>query len=118
MSDSEPVLFVIDTESHELVRTVALEGATVPAQIARFSPEGHVLLITSVRGGTATLIDALFGRQLTVPVGKQPMDGTFDDGKLFVACQGDGSIHVIDVAQRQWLRSFAAGTGCETLGFF
>ena len=118
VSDSEPVLFFIDTASHELVRTVALEGATVPAQIARFSPDGRVLLVTSVRGGTATLIDPPFGRQLTVPVGKQPMDGTFHDGKLFVACQGDGSIHVIDVAERHWLRSFAAGTGCETLGFF
>jgi DNA-binding beta-propeller fold protein YncE len=114
VSDSEPVLFFIDTASHELVRSVALEGATVPAQIARFSPDGRVLLITSVRGGTATLIDAPFGRQLTLPIGKQPMDGTFHDGKLFVACQGD----VIDLAERRWLRAFAAGTGCETLGFF
>lgn len=118
VADSEPVLFFIDVPSHELVKTVALEGATVPAQIARFSPDGRVLLITSLRGGTATLIDPPFGRQLKVPVGKQPMDGTFHADKLFVACQGDGSIHVIDVAHRQWLRSFAAGTGCETLGFF
>jgi YVTN family beta-propeller protein len=118
VSDTEPVLFVFDAASHELIRTVALEGATVPAQIARFSPDGRVLLITSVRGGTATLIDPPFGRQVTLPVGKQPMDGTFHDGLLFVACQGDGSIHIIDVAERRWLRSFAAGTGCETLGFF
>jgi DNA-binding beta-propeller fold protein YncE len=118
VSDTEPVLFFIDTASHELVRTVALEGATVPAQIARFGPDGRVLMITSVRGGTATLIDPPFGRQVTLPVGKQPMDGTFHDGKLLIACQGDGSIHVIDVAERRWLRSFAAGTGCETLGFF
>ncbi len=118
VSDSEPVLFFIDTASHELVRTVGIEGATVPAQIARFSPDGHVLLITSVRGGAATLIDPPFGRQVTLPVGKQPMDGTFHNGLLFVACQGDGSIHVIDVTQRQSLRSFAAGIGGETLGFF
>jgi len=118
VSDSEPVLFFVDAASHEVVRTVALDGAQVPAQIARVSPDGGVLLITSVRGGTATLIDAPFGRQVTLPVGKQPMDATFHSGQLFVACQGDGSVHVIDVAQRRWLRSFAAGVGCETLGFF
>jgi YVTN family beta-propeller protein len=118
VSDTGPVLFFIDTASHELVRTVALEGMTLPAQIARFSPDGRVLLVTSVRGGTATLIDPPFGRQVTLPVGKQPMEGTFHDGLLFVACQGDGSIHIIDAAKRRWLRSFAAGTGCETLGFF
>jgi hypothetical protein len=46
------------------------------------------------------------------------MDGTFRGGQLFVACQGDGSIHVIDVAARQVAHHFAAGVGCETLGFF
>ncbi len=118
VSDTEPVLFWIDTTNHELVSTVALEGVPRPAQIARFSPDGRVLLITSVAGGTATLIDPPFGRQVTLPVGKQPMDATFHNGLLFVACQGDGSVHVIDVAERKLLRSFAAGVGCETLGFF
>lgn len=118
VSDFEPVLFWIDTTNHELVRTVALEGVPRPAQIARFSPDGRVLLITSVAGGTATLIDPPVGRQVTLPVGKQPMDATFHNGLLFVACQGDGSVHVIDVAERKLLRSFAAGVGCETLGFF
>jgi YVTN family beta-propeller protein len=46
------------------------------------------------------------------------MDGIFRNGRIFVACQGNGSVHVIDVAKRQVERSFAAGTGCETLGFF
>ena len=118
VSDTEPVLFWIDATSHELIKTVPLEGLPRPAQIARFSPDGSVLLITSVAGGTATLIDPPFGRQLTLPVGKQPMDATFHDGLLFVACQGDGSVHVIDVVERRWLRNFAAGVGCETLGFF
>jgi hypothetical protein len=76
------------------------------------------LLVTSVRGGTATLLDPAFNRQTALAVGKQPMDGTFRNGRLFVACQGDGSVHVIDLAARQVARSFAAGVGCETLGFF
>jgi hypothetical protein len=37
---------------------------------------------------------------------------------LFVACQGDGSVHVIDIPQRRTKTSFAAGKGCESLAFF
>jgi DNA-binding beta-propeller fold protein YncE len=118
VSDNEPMAFVIDAASLALVRTVALEGVRQPAQIARFSPDGRVLLVTSVRAGTATLLDPSFEHQTTLSVGKQPMDATFHNGLLFVACQGDGSVHIIDVAERRVVRAFAAGTGCETLGFF
>jgi len=37
---------------------------------------------------------------------------------LAVACQGDGSIHVIDIPGRRAKGSFKAGTGCESVGFF
>jgi hypothetical protein len=37
---------------------------------------------------------------------------------LFVACQGDGSVHVIDIPGRRAKASFQAGKGCESLGFF
>ncbi len=46
------------------------------------------------------------------------MDMAFRGDELFVACQGDGSVHVIDVPARRWKASFQAGTGCESLGFF
>jgi DNA-binding beta-propeller fold protein YncE len=118
VSDSEPVVFLIDPASLQIVRTVPLENVPKPAQIARYRPDGEVLLVTSLQSGTATLIDASFSHQTTLAVGKQPMDGTFRDGQLFVACQGDGSIHVIDVAARRVAHHFAAGVGCETLGFF
>jgi len=88
------------------------------AQIARYSPDGKILLVTSLRSATATLIDASFSQQTTLAVGKQPMDGAFRNGSLFVACQGDGSVYIIDVASRQVLHHFAAGVGCETLDFF
>src|SRR5262249_19925202 len=91
----EPVLHLIEAGSLELSKTVHLEGVPEPAQIARYSPDGQILLVTSLRSATATLIDAAFTEQTTLAVGKQPMDGAFHDGLLFVACQGDGSIHVI-----------------------
>jgi DNA-binding beta-propeller fold protein YncE len=118
VDDEEPILLLIDTSSFAIVTTVPLDGVPEPAQIARYSPDGQILLVTSLRSGTATLMDSTFGRQTTVAAGQQPMDGAFHDGALFVACQGDGSIHVIDLATRQVSRRFEAGVGCETLAFF
>jgi DNA-binding beta-propeller fold protein YncE len=118
VSDQEPVLFLIDSESFELVETVNLHGVPKAAQIARYSPDGKVLLVTSLQSATATLIDAGFSQQQTFAVGKQPMDAAFRGNELFVACQGDGSIHVIDLAARRVAHHFSAGVGCETLAFF
>ena len=95
-----------------------LDGVPEPAQIARYSPDGQILLVTSLRSATATVMDASFGHQTTLTVGQQPMDGAFRGNSLFVACQGDGTVHVIDLVTRQVSRRFAAGVGCETLAFF
>jgi DNA-binding beta-propeller fold protein YncE len=118
VDDQEPLLYLIDTARLQVVKTVPLEGVPEPAQIARYSPDGQVLLVTSLRSATATLIDPSFARQTTLGVGKQPMDAAFCDNSLLVACQGDGSVHVIDLATRKVLHQFAAGVGCETLAFF
>src|SRR6266853_2039209 len=101
VDDEEPMLLLINTSSFAIVRTVPLDGVPESAQIARYSPDGQILLVTSLRSATATLMDSTFGRQTTVAVGLQPMDGAFHEGALFVACQGDGSIHVIDLATRR-----------------
>jgi hypothetical protein len=65
-----------------------------------------------------SLIDPAFTWQTAIAVGSQPMDMAFRGDELFVACQGDGSVHVIDIPSAKWKASFAAGTGCESLGFF
>lgn len=118
VDDEEPLLFLLDTATLAIVKTVRLEGVKEPGQIARYSPDGQILLVTSLRSATATLIDASFTDQTTFAVGQQPMDAAFRGNSLFVACQGDGSIHVIDLATRQISHHFAAGVGCETLAFF
>ncbi len=118
VDDEEPTLLLIDSSSFTVVKTVPLKGVPEPAQIARYSPDGQTLLVTSLRSATATLIDSKFSRQTTLAVGKQPMDGAFHDGELFVACQGDGSIHVIDLATLRVSHRFEAGVGCETLAIF
>jgi YVTN family beta-propeller protein len=116
--DEEPTIYLIDTATLGIVKSSRLEGPPEPGQIVRFSPDGTVLLVTSMRSGTATLIDPTFTQQTTLTVGKQPMDGAFRGSLLLVACQGDGSIHEIDLTKRQVVTSFAAGVGCETLAFF
>jgi DNA-binding beta-propeller fold protein YncE len=118
VDDQEPQLFLIDTATFDHVKTLPLSGVPEPAQIARYSPDGKVLLVTSLRSATATLLDAGFSRQMTVAVGKQPMDAAFHNGRLFIACQGDGSVHVIDLAAGEVACHFAAGVGCESLAFF
>lgn len=42
-----------------------------------------------------------FREQTAIKVGSQPMDMAFHSDELFVACQGDGSVHVIDIPRRR-----------------
>jgi DNA-binding beta-propeller fold protein YncE len=118
VDDAEPSLILIDTATERVSGEVRLEGVPKPAQIARYSPDNRLLCVTSVHSGTVSLIDPSFREQTAIKVGSQAMDMAFRGGELFVACQGDGSVHVIDIPARRWKHSFQAGTGCESLGFF
>jgi hypothetical protein len=51
---------------------VPLAGVAEPAQIARYSPDGQTLLVTSRRGATAMVMDAAFNHRTTLAVGLQP----------------------------------------------
>jgi len=118
VDDAEPTLFLVDTASDEVTRTVTLEGVPKAAQIARYRDDFSVLGVTSLNSNMVSLIDPAFREQTAIKVGSQPMDMAFRGDELFVACQGDGSVHVIDVPGRRWKASFQAGTGCESLAFF
>jgi WD40 repeat protein len=117
VDDAEPTLFLVDTASGR-IRTVPLEGVPKAAQIARYRDDFSLLGVTSLNSNTVSLVGPSFGSQTAIEVGSQPMDMAFRGDELFVACQGDGSVHVIDLPARKWKASFAAGTGCESLGFF
>ena len=118
VSDQEPVLFLIDTKTQKVRATVLLKDVAKPAQIARYSPDWRTLAVTSLNSDTVSLIDPSFREQTAIKVGSQPMDMAYRGTELFVACQGDGSVHVIDIPGKRWKQSFQAGTGCESLGFF
>ena len=95
-----------------------LDGVEKAAQIARYAPDNSLIGVTSLNSGTVSLIDPSFQHQTAIKVGRQPMDMAFLGDELFVPCQGDGSVHVIDIPGRRWKQSFQAGTGCESVGFF
>jgi YVTN family beta-propeller protein len=118
VDDAQPSLFLIDVEAGCVRDEVRLEGVPKAAQIARYAPDNSLIGVTSLNSDTVSLIDPTFQQQIAIKVGHQPMDMAFHGGELLVACQGDGSVHVIDIPNRRWKQSFRAGTGCESLGFF
>jgi len=118
VDDGEPTLFLIDAQEGRVRDEVRLEGVPKAAQIARYAPDNSLIGVTSLNSNTVSLIDPSFRQQTAIKVGSQPMDMAFHGDDLFVACQGDGSVHVIDVPNRRAKGSFQAGTGCESLGFF
>jgi YVTN family beta-propeller protein len=112
-------VFVIDTAAGRVVRTVPLEGVAKAAQIARYSPDGRLLVVSSLNSNMISIMDAkTFGEQSAIPVGSQPMDFAFRGDELFVGCQGDGTMHIIDVPSRRNKGHVPAGSGCESIGFF
>jgi DNA-binding beta-propeller fold protein YncE len=118
VDDAEPKLILIDTEAGRVRDEVVLDGVPKAAQIARYAPDNSLLAVTSLNSDTVSLVEPSFTRQTAIKVGSQPMDMAFRGDELFVACQGDGSVHVIDIPNRRAKSSFKAGTGCESLGFF
>ena len=118
VDDEQPGLFLIDTGKGEVVRTIPLVDNPKPAQIARFRPDYKVLAVSSVAGDMVTLFNADLSEQTAIPVGKGAMDMAFRGDDLFVGCQYDGTMHVIDIPSRKVRHSFACGTGVESIGFF
>jgi YVTN family beta-propeller protein len=118
VDDAQPTLFLIDTEAGRVREQLVLKDVPKPAQIARYAPDNSRLAVTSLNSDTVSLIDQSFRDQTAIKVGSQPMDMAFRDDELFVACQGDGSVHIIDIPNKRTKGSFSAGKGCESLGFF
>ena len=118
VDDAQPTLFLIDTGAGRVREELVLKDVPKPAQIARYAPDNSLLAVTSLNSNTVSLIDPSFREQTAIKVGSQPMDMAFRDGELFVACQGDGSVHIIDIPNKRAKACFSAGKGCESLGFF
>ena len=117
---ASPRLLVIDTTTDRIVQAVALGAEEKPGQIARFSPDGRHLVVTSLEGGSATILTGKLRAPRRVSLGQQPMDMAFHaDGRtVLIGNQGDGTISVVDLESAAVVRTVGAGVGVETLSFF
>lgn len=117
---TQPQILVVDTATDIVTRTIVLDGHAEPAQIARYSPDGKYLVVTSFEEPLATLFDADLERQRTVRVGDGPMNMAFhaNGETVLIANQNDGSLCVVDLDAAEVLRTIPAGQGIETLSFF
>ena len=65
-----PELMVVETATHEVVRTIRLIGHKQAAQIARYSPNGRYLVVTSNNEGIGTILHRRFADAVPRHVGK------------------------------------------------
>src|SRR5499427_6518764 len=118
VDDAQPTLFLIDTQAARVREELVLKDVPKPAQIARYAPDNSLLAVTSLNSETVSLIDPSCRQRSAIIGGARPMDIAVRGDEPFVACQGDGSVHIIDTPIRRAKGSFSAGKGCESLGFF
>jgi DNA-binding beta-propeller fold protein YncE len=120
MDLKEPVMIVIDPKTDRVTDRITLQGQTGGAYKAYYSPDGRTLM--TMAGSMITIFDTsnLRGPQRALKVGASPMGIAFSaDGRTaLVANHGDGTVSAIDVEKAQIVKTFRAGTGIETLGFF
>jgi len=120
MDNADPVAVVIDAKTDQVVERITLQGQSGGAYKAYFSPDGKWLL--TMAGPMITIFDAsnLKGMQRVLKVGASPMGIGFsaDGATALVANHGDGTVSVLDLATARVTRTFKAGTGIETLGYY
>lgn len=117
---SRPVLYEIDSCSHHVRHTLPLEGHRKPAQVVRFSPDGSLLVAIGDHEPVISLFDATLQLLAVIPVGEKPMDGCFspDNRRLLIANEGEGTLSVIDLAEKKVIATPRVGRGCEILSYF
>jgi YVTN family beta-propeller protein len=120
MDLAAPVLAVIDTRTDQVVERITLQGQSDAAYKAYYSPDGRHLL--TMAGSMITIFDAsnLKGLQKVLKAGAFPMGIGFtaDGNSALVANHGDGTVSVLDLPTARVTKTFKAGTGIETLGYY
>jgi YVTN family beta-propeller protein len=116
----EPQIFVVDTASDEVDSTIRLDGHQKAAQIARYSPDGRHLVVTSFEAPLATVFSGDLESQALLHLGQGPMDMAFhEDGEtVIIANHNEGSLAVCNLDRGEVVRTVEAGVGIETLSFF
>jgi YVTN family beta-propeller protein len=89
----KPQIMVVDTETDRVVSTIELEGHEKAAQVARYSPDGRYMIVTSIDAPLATIFDAGLKTQRLLHLGQGPMNMAFHgDGRIvLIANQNEGT---------------------------
>ena len=116
----DPKLLVVDTKADAIVRTIELLGLRKSAQIARFSPDGRFLVVTSHDEPLGVIFDSSLTDQQLIHLGKGPMDmGFHADGRtVLIANHDEGTLSVVDLEKAAIIKTVTAGSGVEILSFF
>ena len=116
----EPQILVVDPSSDEVRATIELEGHDQAAQIARFSPDGRYLVVTSFEEPLASVFSADLSSQTLLHLGQGPMNMAFhaDGETVLIANHNEGTLAVCNLARGEVLRTVQAGVGVEALSFF
>lgn len=115
-----PEMYVIDTGSRSVVRTVPLVGHKKKGQVVRFSPDGSVLAVIGDFEPVVSFYDGDLTYLFSAELGDKPLDGCFspDLDYFLVANENDATISVVDIAKRGTLAHVPVGKGCEILAYF
>jgi DNA-binding beta-propeller fold protein YncE len=116
----QPQILVVETATDEIVGNVTMKGHEKAAQIARYSPDGNYLVVTSFDAPLATIFDAKLETQKLLQLGVGPMNMAFHpDGRTVLnANHNAGSLSVVDLERAEVLRTVPAGVGVEVLSFY
>ena len=113
-------LLVVDTGSDEIVRTIDLDGLKEAAQIARYSPDGRYLVVTSHEEPLGVILSSDLSEQKLVHLGKGPMDmGFHGDGRtVLIANHDEGTLVAVELETGVVRQTISAGEGVEILSFY
>ncbi|HEX4164069.1 MAG TPA: beta-propeller fold lactonase family protein [Bryobacteraceae bacterium] len=103
---------VFDTKTGQLVTRIPVD--VNPYELV-FSPDGSALYVSNWASNDVSVIDTNQNRVVgSIDVGSNPNDMKLaSDGRLFVACSNDNSIHVIDTKTRRSIETISTTTTAQ-----
>ncbi len=110
---------IIDLATHEPIKTFPCAG--MPVRI-RFTPDGALALVSSwAEEGELIVIEAATQRELKrLPVGRRAigLELSPDGKRVFVGCEYDDGVHVIDLDTLSVMGKFQTGNGSDSIAWW
>ena len=107
---------IIDLATHEALKTFPCAGMPVRIQ---FTPDGRLALISSwAEKGELIVIEAAALREIArLPVGRRAigMEVSPDGKRVFVGCEYDDGVHVVDLDTLSVVGRFHTGNGSDSM---